>query len=106
MARRDMRLEADFASRWPPGGEGWAAAPRPPTREPEALPRGVSRGQEPRNGRLGSAIPNFRPHPGATVTNTTRIRFIASLAFGLLVGAAAWNCARAEKPKSRVLLVG
>ena len=40
------------------------------------------------------------------MTNTTRIRFIASLAFGLLVGAAAWNCARAEKPKSRVLLVG
>src|SRR5436309_265863 len=106
MARRGMRLEADFASRSPPGGEGWAAAPRPLNAGTRGLLSGVSRGQEPRNGRLGSAIPNFRPHPGATVTNTTRIRFIASLAFGLLVGAAAWNCARAEKPKSRVLLVG
>src|SRR5207244_5585357 len=106
MARRGMRLEADFASRSPPGGEGWAAAPRPLNAGTRGLLSGVSRGQEPRNGGLGSAIPNVRPHPGATVTNTTRIRFIASLAFGLLVGAAAWDCARAEKPKSRVLVVG
>jgi len=40
------------------------------------------------------------------VTRKTRIRFVASLAVGLLVGAAAWNCARAEKPRSRVLVVG
>jgi predicted AlkP superfamily phosphohydrolase/phosphomutase len=41
------------------------------------------------------------------VTRTTRSRFVASLAVALLVGAAAWNCARAgEKPRTRVLLVG
>jgi predicted AlkP superfamily phosphohydrolase/phosphomutase len=41
------------------------------------------------------------------VTRTTRSRFILSLAVTLLVGAAAWNCARAgEKPRARVLLVG
>jgi predicted AlkP superfamily phosphohydrolase/phosphomutase len=41
------------------------------------------------------------------VTRTTRSRFIVSLAVTLLVGAAAWNCARAgEKPRARVLLVG
>jgi len=40
------------------------------------------------------------------VTRKTRIRFVATLATGLLLGAAAWNCARAEKPRSRVLVVG
>jgi predicted AlkP superfamily phosphohydrolase/phosphomutase len=41
------------------------------------------------------------------VTRTTRIRFAASLAVALVLGAAAWNCARAaEKPRTRVLLVG
>ena len=41
------------------------------------------------------------------MTRTTRIRFAASLAVALVLGAAAWNCARAaEKPRSRVLLVG
>ena len=40
------------------------------------------------------------------MTRKTRIRFVASLAMGLLVGAAAWNCARAEKPRSKVLVVG
>jgi len=41
------------------------------------------------------------------VTHSTRNRFIASLAVALLLGAAAWNCARAgEKPRTRVLLIG
>ena len=41
------------------------------------------------------------------MTRATRIRFIASLTVALVVGAAAWNCARAEKPRrSRVLVVG
>lgn len=41
------------------------------------------------------------------MTHSTRNRFIASLAAALLLGAAAWNCARAgEKPRTRVLLIG
>jgi predicted AlkP superfamily phosphohydrolase/phosphomutase len=45
--------------------------------------------------------------PGDKVTRPTRTRFIAALATTLLIGAAAWNCARAgEKPKTRVLLIG
>ena len=41
------------------------------------------------------------------MTRNTRARFIAFLALVLLLGAAAWNCARAgEKPHPRVLLVG
>ncbi len=40
------------------------------------------------------------------MTRSTQIRFIATLTFGLLVGAAAWNCARAEKTRTRVLLIG
>ena len=41
------------------------------------------------------------------MTHSTRTRFVASLALALLLGAAAWNCARAgEKPRTRVLLVG
>jgi predicted AlkP superfamily phosphohydrolase/phosphomutase len=41
------------------------------------------------------------------VTRTTRTRFIASLAVAVLMGAFAWNCARAgEKPRPKVLLIG
>jgi predicted AlkP superfamily phosphohydrolase/phosphomutase len=41
------------------------------------------------------------------VTDRTRSRFVSSLAIALLIGASAWNCARAgEKPRTRVLLIG
>jgi predicted AlkP superfamily phosphohydrolase/phosphomutase len=41
------------------------------------------------------------------LTRTTRTRFASSLVLAVLVGAFAWNCARAgEKPRTRVLLIG
>lgn len=41
------------------------------------------------------------------MTRSSRTRFVASLAVALLLGAAAWNCARAgEKPRPRVLVLG
>ena len=44
--------------------------------------------------------------PGASLTRTTRARFVASLT-ALLLATFAWNCARAgEKPRTRVLLIG
>src|SRR6185436_11631167 len=46
-------------------------------------------------------------HPGAPLTRTTRTRFASSLVLAVLLGAFAWNCARAgEKPRPRVLLIG
>lgn len=41
------------------------------------------------------------------MTRTRRTRFIAFLTASILLGASAWNCARAgEKPRPRVLLIG
>ena len=48
-----------------------------------------------------------KTQPGALVRRETRTRFLASLAGAVLLGAFAWNCARAgEKPRPRVLLIG
>src|SRR5712671_6659016 len=47
------------------------------------------------------------PHSGASVTGTTRTRFILLLAAALLLGSSAWNCARAgSPPRPHVLLIG
>src|SRR5881628_3492824 len=57
--------------------------------------------------RTKSPAPKTHSHPGTFVAHSTRTRLIASLALVLLLGAAAWNCARAgEKPRTRVLLIG
>ncbi len=51
--------------------------------------------------------PEWGQRPGARLRLRTRTRFLASLAGAVLLGAFAWNCARAgEKPRARVLLIG